>query len=154
MTGSDYIIIGLFATFILLFILTWLPTLIKVKSAGGNISIGTILGTKARKLSIKPISNSLVRAAKAGVKLSAKELQACYLLTGRVDSITDAAIAAKDYDVPLMLLCQLSLTGADPREFAEYLKTKEISLDADIKEISKEYIRSLDKEELAINRMA
>lgn len=155
MTDVDYIVFAVLASFLLvMFILTWLPTLIKVKSAGGDISIGTILGIKARKLSVKPISNALVRAAHAGVKLSAKDLQACYILSGRVDSITDAAISAKDFDVPLKLLCSLSLAGADPRDFAEYLKTREISLDTDIRAISKEYLNSLDQEQLALNRMA
>lgn len=157
MADVDKVLIAILVSFFaILFTLTWLPTFIKVKSAGGKIGIGTILRTKMMRIPMGNISTPLARAAKQGVYLSAKELLTAYVMLGSLDRITDAAILTKvsGYEIPFKYLLQVSFAGADPIKFAEHLKSTALPSGKDINEVVKEFIASQDKEELAMNRIS
>lgn len=67
--------------------------------SGVKIGIFTLIGMRLRRVSPARIVNPLIKATKAGLKLSVDELEAHYLAGGNINTVVDALIAAQRADI-------------------------------------------------------
>ncbi len=69
--------------------------------SGVKIGIFTLVGMKLRRVVPRKIVNPLIKATKAGLKLSVDKLEAHYLAGGNVNTVIDALIAAQRADIAI-----------------------------------------------------
>ncbi len=69
--------------------------------AGVRVKISTLIGMRLRRVAPSKIINPLIKATKAGLHLSANQLEAHYLAGGNVNTLVDALIAAQRAEIPL-----------------------------------------------------
>ena len=84
-------------------ILSFIPVglWISALAAGVKIGIITLVGMRLRRVPPARILNPLIKADKAGLTVSANQLEAHYLAGGNVDRVVDALIAAERANIPL-----------------------------------------------------
>lgn len=89
----------------------WLTALF----SGVRISIFTLVGMRFRRVKPNRIVNPLIKATKAGLKLSIDELEAHHLAGGNVDRVIDALIAAQRANMSLEFeqAAAIDLAGRD-----------------------------------------
>lgn len=85
------------------FLLTFIPVglWISALAAGVKIGIMTLIGMRLRRVVPSRIVNPLIKAIKAGLNVTADQLEAHYLAGGNVDRVVDALIAAERANIPL-----------------------------------------------------
>ena len=88
---------------------------ILASSAGARISFGDILGMRFRKVDVRTIVISHIRAMKAGLNVSTRDLELHYLAGGRVPNCVTAVISAKKANVALDwdIAAAIDLAGRD-----------------------------------------
>lgn len=104
MAGLIPIIIFVAVGFIVLsIILSYVPLGIWITAlfSGVRVGIFTLVGMRFRRVQPIRIINPLIKATKAGLKLSIDELEAHYLAGGDVNSVVDALIAAQRAEINL-----------------------------------------------------
>lgn len=69
--------------------------------SGVKVSIMTLIGMRFRRVAPIKIVNPMIKATKAGLKLSIDNLEAHYLAGGDVNSVVDALIAAQRANINL-----------------------------------------------------
>ncbi|GHU75902.1 hypothetical protein AGMMS49992_20700 [Clostridia bacterium] len=85
----------------ILFSIVPIPLWISAIASGLNISIGSLIGMKIRRISPARIVNPMIKATKAGLDLPLSKLEAHYLAGGNIDRVIDALIAAQSANIPL-----------------------------------------------------
>jgi uncharacterized protein YqfA (UPF0365 family) len=75
----------------------WLQALL----SNAKVSIFELVGMRLRKVDIRTIVFSRIRAAKAGLQISTNQLETHYLAGGRVPNVISALIAARGANIPL-----------------------------------------------------
>lgn len=73
----------------------------QARLSGVKISIANLIGMKLRKVSPVAIVQAMIMGTKAGLILSASQLEAHYLAGGNVDAVVKALIAASKADITL-----------------------------------------------------
>ncbi len=106
---------------ILVFIVAWaIPVRLWVEalSAGVQVSIGTLVGMRLRKVPPASVVRPLINATKAGLNLSIDALEAHYLAGGRVDRVVAALISADKANIELVFnqAAAIDLAGRDVLE--------------------------------------
>ena len=86
------------------FILYMVPIQLWISAiaANVNVSIGTLIGMRLRRVPPGIIVLALIKAVKAGVDVNVNQLEAHYLAGGDVDKVVDALIAAQRAKIPLL----------------------------------------------------
>lgn len=74
---------------------------ISALAARVNIGIFTLIGMRLRRVPPAQIVGPLIKAVKAGLDVTANQLEAHYLAGGNVDRVINALIAAARADIPL-----------------------------------------------------
>ena len=74
---------------------------ISASASGVHISIFTMVGMRLRRINPSRIVLPMIKATKAGIKVSMNELEAHLLAGGSVDRVVDALIAAQSAQIPL-----------------------------------------------------
>lgn len=74
---------------------------ISASASGVHISIFTMVGMRLRRINPSRIVLPMIKATKAGIKVSMNELEAHLLAGGSVDRVVDALIAAQSARIPL-----------------------------------------------------
>lgn len=84
-------------------------------SAGVNVGIFNLVGMRLRRVVPSRIVNPLIKARKAGLKISANQLEAHFLAGGNVDRVVNALIAAQRADIDLSFerAAAIDLAGRD-----------------------------------------
>ncbi|MBP2026338.1 uncharacterized protein YqfA (UPF0365 family) [Acetoanaerobium pronyense] len=92
----------------------WLTALF----SGVKVSIMTLVGMRFRRVQPIKIVNPMIKATKAGLKLSIDKLEAHYLAGGDVNSVVDALIAAQRANINLEFeqAAAIDLAGRDVLE--------------------------------------
>lgn len=92
----------------------WLTALF----SGVKVSIMTLVGMRFRRVQPSKIVNPMIKATKAGLKLSIDKLEAHYLAGGDVNSVVDALIAAQRANINLEFeqAAAIDLAGRDVLE--------------------------------------
>ncbi len=101
----------------LVFLLSFIPIglWISALAAGVKIGIFTLIGMRLRRVIPSRIVNPLIKAVKAGLSVSANQLEAHYLAGGNVDRVVNALIAAHRANIPLVFerAAAIDLAGRD-----------------------------------------
>ncbi|MEO0512323.1 MAG: flotillin-like protein FloA [Planctomycetota bacterium] len=109
------IVIGLFvlvfAAIFLRFINLWVQALLSKAPVG----LFELVGMSLRKVDIRTIVLSRIRAVKSGLPISTNQLETHYLAGGRVPNVVSALIAAKRAKIELDwdIACSIDLAGRD-----------------------------------------
>lgn len=77
------------------------PLWISARASGLNISIGTLVGMRIRRIVPSRVVNPMIKATKAGLNLNISKIEAHYLAGGNIDRVIDALIAAQGANIPL-----------------------------------------------------
>ncbi len=87
-------------------------------AAGVHIGIITLFGMRLRRVVPSRIVIPLIKADKAGLKITANQLEAHYLAGGNVDRVVNALIAAEraGIDLPFERAAAIDLAGRDVLE--------------------------------------
>ncbi|NLC08007.1 MAG: flotillin-like protein FloA [Syntrophomonadaceae bacterium] len=106
------ILVGVFFTFIPIGL--WISAL----AAGVHIGIITLFGMRLRRVVPSRIVNPLIKADKAGLKVTVNQLEAHYLAGGNVDRVVNALIAAEraGIELPFERSAAIDLAGRDVLE--------------------------------------
>lgn len=113
--GSMFIFI-LALVFIILFVyLVPVGLWISALAAGVRIGIMTLVGMRFRRVPPGRIVSPLIKADKAGLKISVNQLEAHYLAGGDVDRVVNALIAAERANIalPFERAAAIDLAGRD-----------------------------------------
>ena len=96
--------IAFLALFGISFVLYMVPIQLWISAiaANVNVSIGTLIGMRLRRVPPGVIVLALIKANKAGVDVNVNQLEAHYLAGGDVDKVVDALIAAQRAKIPLI----------------------------------------------------
>ena len=112
-------IVGIIAlVFILLCIfLSFVPVglWISALASGVHVSWATLIGMKIRRIQPKRLVYPLIKATKAGLKLTISQLETHFLAGGNIDRVVNALIAAQraNIDLPFEKACAIDLAGRD-----------------------------------------
>jgi len=113
--GSGFLLVVVVA-FIMLF-LHFVPLGLWISALAANVSVGifTLVGMRLRRVPPSNIVLPLIKANKAGIDVSANQLEAHYLAGGNVDKVIDALIAAHRAEIPLPFArsAAIDLAGRD-----------------------------------------
>ena len=91
------VVILLAAFFTFVPVSLWISAL----ASGVHVSIATLIGMRFRRINPARIVLPLVKATKAGLKVSMNEMEAHLLAGGNVDRVINALIAAQSAQIPL-----------------------------------------------------
>lgn len=83
--------------------------------SGARVGLLELVGMKLRKVDLRIIVLSRIRAVKAGLSISTNELEKHYLSGGRVPQIISALVAAQNarIELPYDTACAIDLAGRD-----------------------------------------
>lgn len=112
-----FIILALFGAYVLFFFIPfglWITALF----SGVNVSLGTLIGMRLRKVDPYAIIQPLISAVKAQINLEIGHMEAHYLAGGRVDKVVTALISAKSarIDLAWQQAAAIDLAGRDVLE--------------------------------------
>lgn len=93
--------------FLSLYIQAWL--------SNARVNLLDMVGMRLRKVDVRTIVISRIRAVKSGIELSTSQLETHYLAGGRVPSVVSALIAAQKAKIDLNwdIACAIDLAGRD-----------------------------------------
>src|SRR5690606_7823316 len=106
------ILVVLFLVFLIgSYFTLWLQAVL----SGATVSFFDIIGMRLRRVDPRVIVLSRIRAVKAGLKVSANQLETHYLAGGRVPTVVTALIAADraKIELPWDVACAIDLAGRD-----------------------------------------
>ena len=89
----------------------WISSL----ASGVHVSMFTLIGMRLRRVSPSKIVLPLIKARKAGINISANDLESHYLAGGHVDNVVNALIAAvkAGINLPFNMAAAIDLAGRD-----------------------------------------
>ena len=127
-----FYIVGIIAlVFILLSIfLSFVPVglWISALASGVHVSIPTLVGMKIRRVQPKRLVYPMIKANKAGLKLTISQLETHFLAGGNIDRVINALIAAQraNIDLPFEKACAIDLAGRDVFEAVQMSVTPKV----------------------------
>lgn len=112
----EYVIIaGVLIVFFIFIYFVPLGVYINALSSGVYVGIGQLIGMRLRQVPPSLIVNNLIKATKAGLKLSLADLETHYLAKGNVNAVVNALISADKANINLnfKLAAAIDLAGRD-----------------------------------------
>ncbi len=93
---GEYIILGIIVVLVIGFF-TMIPMGLWISAVASGVKVGIIhlIGMRLRRVKPSYIVMPMIKATKAGLKLTANQLEAHYLAGGNVDNVVNALIAAE-----------------------------------------------------------
>ncbi len=91
------IIIGVYVLLTIIPVMLW----ISAWASGVRIGILNLVGMRLRRVVPARIVNPMIKAHKAGIKVTSNQLESHYLAGGNVDRVVNALIAAQRAEIPL-----------------------------------------------------
>jgi uncharacterized protein YqfA (UPF0365 family) len=98
------IIVGFFVLFLGVFLIQFISLYIQALTSNAHVGLFDMVGMKLRKVDIRCIVLSRIRAVKAGLEIPTNAIETHYLATGdsrRVVNVVSAMIAARGANIPL-----------------------------------------------------
>jgi len=101
------ILLAVIGQFVNLYIQAWLSR--------AKVGLAEMVAMRLRKVDVKTIVYSRIRAVKAGIEISTSQLETHYLAGGRVPNVVSALIAAQKARIDLIFdtACAIDLAGRD-----------------------------------------
>ncbi|MCM3566569.1 flotillin-like protein FloA [Neobacillus mesonae] len=122
MTGGTLFIVAVIVIVLIFFgvLLSFIPVMLWISAlaAGVRISIFTLVGMRLRRVIPGRVVNPLIKAHKAGLKVTTNQLESHYLAGGNVDRVVNALIAAHRANIELTFerCAAIDLAGRDVLE--------------------------------------
>jgi uncharacterized protein YqfA (UPF0365 family) len=109
------VIIALIVFGLLIFMVRFLNLWIQALVSNARVSLGSLVGMWFRKVNPRVIVLSRIQAVKAGLEISANQLETHYLARGNVPRVVNALIAADRAKIDLAFdtACAIDLAGRD-----------------------------------------
>ena len=101
---------------------------ISALASGVHVGWGTLIGMKIRRIQPKRLVYPLIKATKAGLKLTIGQLETHFLAGGNIDRVINALIAAQraNIDLPYEKACAIDLAGRDVFEAVQMSVTPKV----------------------------
>lgn len=121
-TGGTLFIVAVIVIVLIFFgvLLSFIPVMLWISAlaAGVRISIFTLVGMRLRRVIPGRVVNPLIKAHKAGLKVTTNQLESHYLAGGNVDRVVNALIAAHRANIELTFerCAAIDLAGRDVLE--------------------------------------
>lgn len=101
-------------------LLSFVPVMLWISAlaAGVHVNIFTLVGMRLRRVTPSRVINPLIKAHKAGLKVTTNQLESHYLAGGNVDRVVNALIAAHRANIELSFerCAAIDLAGRDVLE--------------------------------------
>ncbi|HOC53090.1 MAG TPA: flotillin-like protein FloA [Caldisericia bacterium] len=118
--GLGLLITIIIIVIVLIILFTFIPIGLWIASIAAGVPVGLVnlIGMRLRRVIPAKIVLPLIKATKAGLKVSVDKLEAHYLAGGNVDRVIDAWIAAERAGIPLSFerAAAIDLAGRDVLE--------------------------------------
>lgn len=112
------LVILLFVAIVLLIVfMRYIPLglWIRARASSVPLSIGTLIGMRLRHISPQRLTDALIMASKAGLKVSTNQLEKHLLAGGNLERVIKALVSAQQAGIPLTFeqTCAIDLAGRD-----------------------------------------
>lgn len=109
------VILGLILVVIGFIMAQFLSLYIQALVSGAKVSLVELIGMRLRKVDLRVVVFSRIRAKKAGLEISTNQIETHYLAGGRVPQVISALIAAQGAKIPLTwdMARAIDLAGRD-----------------------------------------
>lgn len=148
------IIIGSVVCVLLILFFVFVPVGLWVSAiaAGVRISVFNLIGMKLRRVKPAKIVFPLIKATKAGLSLTANQLEAHYLAGGDVDNVVNALIAAQraEIDMSFERASAIDLAGRDVFEAVKMSVTPKVIETAVVSAVAQDGIELLVKARVTV----
>jgi uncharacterized protein YqfA (UPF0365 family) len=141
-------IIGLWIIFYFIPVGLWFSALV----SGVRISLIQLVLMRWRKIKPPVIVNSMIAAAKAGLKLNRNELEAHYLAGGRIQAVVNALISADkaNMDLDFKLATAIDLAGRDVLEAVQMSVNPKVINTPPVAAVAKDGIQLIAKARVTV----
>ncbi len=147
------VLIGIIGLGIVLFF-SFIPVGLWISSLAANVrvSIFNLVGMRLRRVIPSRIVLPLIKATKAGLKLSVNQLEAHYLAGGNVDSVVNALIAAEraDIELPFEKAAAIDLAGRDVFDAVKMSVNPKVIETTNVSAVAKDGIELLVKARVTV----
>ncbi|MBQ8823541.1 MAG: flotillin-like protein FloA [Lachnospiraceae bacterium] len=132
----------------------FVPVGLWISAVAANVKVGifNLIGMKLRRVAPAKIVFPLIKATKAGLKVTVNQLEAHYLAGGNVDSVVNALIAAEraGMDLSFEKASAIDLAGRDVFEAVKMSVTPKVIETTLISAVSKDGIELLVKARVTV----
>lgn len=147
------VLLGIIGLLIILFFV-FVPIGLWVSSLAANVrvSIFNMIGMKLRRVKPAKIVMPLIKARKAGLDLSANQLEAHYLAGGNVDNVVDALIASERAGIDLKFekAAAIDLAGRNVLEAVKMSVNPKVIETTNVSAVAKDGIELLVKARVTV----
>jgi len=150
---GKYIILGIIVVLVIgFFCLVPMGLWISAVASGVKIGVVHLIGMKLRRVRPAYIVMPMIKATKAGLKLTANQLEAHYLAGGNVDSVVNALIAAERAGMSLNFeqASAIDLAGRDVFKAVTMSVTPKVIETPSISAVAKDGIELLVKARITV----
>ena len=125
---------------------------ISALAAGVKLNVFNLVGMRLRRVIPARIVMPLIKATKAGIKLSSNQLEAHYLAGGNVDGVVDALIASEraGIELPFEKAAAIDLAGRDVLEAVKMSVNPKVIETPNISAVAKDGIELLVKARVTV----
>ena len=125
---------------------------ISALASNTKVSIFSLFGMRLRRVSPQRIVMPLIRATKAGLKLSANKLEAHYLAGGNIDAVINALIASEraGIELPFEKAAAIDLAGRDVLEAVKMSVNPKVIETSNVSAVAKDGIELLVKARVTV----
>ncbi len=153
-TMISLIVIAAVVLFILILFFSFVPIglWISAMAAGVHVGIFSLVGMRLRRVVPSRIILPLVKATKAGLKLSVNQLEAHYLAGGNVDGVVNALIASERAGIDLSFekAAAIDLAGRNVLEAVQMSVNPKVIETPNISAVAKDGIELLVKARVTV----
>src|SRR5699024_3355338 len=120
--------------------------------SGAKVGIGTLIGMRLRRVDPKHIIQPLIKATKAGLKITSNQLEAHHLAGGNVNRVVDALIASQraDIDLEFEKAAAIDLAGRDVFEAVQVSVNPKVIETPNISAVAKNGIEIIAKAKVTV----
>lgn len=133
---------------------TFVPVGLWISAVAANVKVGifNLIGMKLRRVAPAKIVFPLIKATKAGLKVTVNQLEAHYLAGGNVDSVVNALIAAEraGMDLSFEKASAIDLAGRDVFEAVTMSVTPKVIETSLVSAVAKDGIELLVKARVTV----
>src|SRR5215471_10858065 len=142
------VIIGIFLFLYIVPLNLWITAWV----AGAPIGIGQLVAMRIRKVPPALVVNALINSTKAGLKVSANEIETHYLAGGNVNQVIRAMISADKANIPLdwKMATAINLAGREVFEAVQMTVTPRVIDTPPVTAVAKNGIQLITKARVTV----
>lgn len=120
--------------------------------SGVRVGIGQLIGMRLRKVPPAVVVNNLIKATKAGLKITTTEIETHYLAKGNINRVIDALISADkaNIDLDFQLAAAIDLAGRDVYQAVHDSVTPRVVNSPPVAAVAKDGIQLIAKSRITL----